>query len=83
MAQVVQHWPSKLKALNSNPVLTKKKKRERETPLNIDFGTKNERQGCKIGTVCMGSTYGRGRGNGGDEGEGIWLMGFIYIYEIK
>jgi hypothetical protein len=23
------------------------------------------------------------RVNGGDEGEGIWLMGFIYIYEIE
>jgi hypothetical protein len=21
--------------------------------------------------------------NGRDEGEGIWLMGFIYIYEIE
>jgi hypothetical protein len=25
----------------------------------------------------------RGRMNDGVEGEGIWLMGFIYIYEIK
>jgi hypothetical protein len=24
-----------------------------------------------------------GRVNGGDEGEGIWLMGFIYIHEIE
>jgi hypothetical protein len=24
-----------------------------------------------------------GRVNGGDKGEGIWLMGFIYIYEIE
>jgi hypothetical protein len=23
------------------------------------------------------------RVNGGDEGEGIWLMGFIYIYKIE
>jgi hypothetical protein len=23
------------------------------------------------------------RVNGGDECEGIWLMGFIYIYEIR
>jgi hypothetical protein len=22
------------------------------------------------------------RVNGGDEGEGIWLMGFIYVYKI-
>jgi hypothetical protein len=26
--------------------------------------------------VCMGV----GRVNGGDEGEGIWLMGFMYTY---
>jgi hypothetical protein len=31
----------------------------------------------------LGGACGRGRVNGGDEGEGIWLMGFIYIYEIK
>jgi hypothetical protein len=30
-----------------------------------------------------GGTGGSGRMNGGDEGEGIWLMGFIYIYEIE
>jgi hypothetical protein len=28
-------------------------------------------------------TCGRGRMNGGDEGEGVWLMGFIYIHEIE
>jgi hypothetical protein len=28
-------------------------------------------------------TCGRGRVNGEDEGEGIWLMSFIYIYEIE
>jgi hypothetical protein len=26
---------------------------------------------------------GKGRVNEGDEGEGIWLMGFIYIHEIE
>jgi hypothetical protein len=26
---------------------------------------------------------GSGRVNGRDEGEGIWLMGFIYIYKIE
>jgi hypothetical protein len=26
---------------------------------------------------------GGGRVNGGDEGEGIWLIGFVYIYEIE
>jgi hypothetical protein len=31
-----------------------------ETPLNIDFGIKNERQDCEIGTVW--STYGVGEG---------------------
>jgi hypothetical protein len=31
----------------------------------------------------MGGTCGRERLNGGDEGEGIWLMGFIYIYKIE
>jgi hypothetical protein len=28
----------------------------------------------------MGGTCGRGRMNGRDEGEKIWLMGFKYIY---
>jgi hypothetical protein len=49
--------------------------------LNTDFGIKNERQNCKIGAV--GSTYWRGKVNGGDRGEGIWLMDFIHIYEIE
>jgi hypothetical protein len=31
---------------------------------------------------CWEGTCGRGRGNRGDEGMGIWLMGFIHIYEI-
>jgi hypothetical protein len=50
--------------------------------LNIDFGINNERQDCKIDTVWEGS-YGRGRVNGGDEGEGVWLVGIIHIYEIE
>jgi hypothetical protein len=33
--------------------------------------------------LCVGSTYGRVRVNAGDEGEGIWLMFFIYIHEIE
>jgi hypothetical protein len=41
--------------------------------LNIDFGINNERQDCKIGTVCVWVLVCRRRGNGGDEGEGIWL----------
>jgi hypothetical protein len=44
--------------------------------MNIDFVIKNERQDCKIGIVG-GSIYGKGKG------EGLWLMGFIYIYEIE
>jgi hypothetical protein len=31
----------------------------------------------------MGEVYLGGRVNGGDEGEGICLMDFIYIYEIE
>jgi hypothetical protein len=30
-----------------------------------------------------GSSYGKGRVNEGDEGKGMWLMDFIYIYEIE
>jgi hypothetical protein len=37
-------------------------------------------QDYKIGTVCVG---GRCMWEGGDKGEGIWLMDFIYIYKIK
>jgi hypothetical protein len=48
--------------------------------LNIDLDINNERQDCKIGTV--GGLCGRGRGNGGVEGDGIWVMDFIYLYEI-
>jgi hypothetical protein len=33
--------------------------------------------------VCVGEYLWEGRVNGEDEGEGIWLMGFIYIYEIE
>jgi hypothetical protein len=33
--------------------------------------------------VYVGVLVGRGKVNGGDEGEGIWLMGFMYIYEIE
>jgi hypothetical protein len=51
--------------------------------LNIDFGINNERQDCKTGTVGERGTCGKGRVNGGDEGEGIWLMGFIYLQEIE
>jgi hypothetical protein len=31
----------------------------------------------------MGVLVGGGKLNGGDESEGIWLMVFIYIYEIE
>jgi hypothetical protein len=30
-----------------------------------------------------GDTCGRGRVNEGDEGEGTWLVDFIYLHEIK
>jgi hypothetical protein len=32
-----------------------------------------------VGETCVW----RGKVNGGDEGEGIWLVDFIYIYEIE
>jgi hypothetical protein len=33
---------------------------------------------------CVGEYFSdRRRVNGSDEGEGIWLMDFIYIYEIE
>jgi hypothetical protein len=31
----------------------------------------------------MGVLVGGGKLNGGDKSEGIWLMVFIYIYEIE
>jgi hypothetical protein len=43
----------------------------------------NKRQDCKVDTVCGGVLVGGARMNEGDEGEGIWLMGFIYLCEIK
>jgi hypothetical protein len=47
--------------------------------LNIDLGTNNERQDYKIDTVWWDT-----RGvNEGDYSEGIWLMDFIYLYEIE
>jgi hypothetical protein len=54
----------------------------REIPLNTDFGVNNERQDCKIGTVC-GVLVRGGIVSRGDEGEGRWWMGFIYIHEIE
>jgi hypothetical protein len=48
-----------------------------ETPLNIDLGINNKRQDCKIGTV------GGGRVNEGDKSKGIWLIDFIYLYELE
>jgi hypothetical protein len=46
--------------------------------LSIDLGINNEGQDCKMGTVCGGMW--EGRVNGGSEGEGIWVMGFIYMH---
>jgi hypothetical protein len=48
--------------------------------LNIDFGI-NERQDCKIDTVCGRVLV--GKGNGGDEDEGVGLIVFKYIKEIE
>jgi hypothetical protein len=33
--------------------------------------------------VWFGEVLVRGEGNGGDEGAGIWLVSFIYIYELE
>jgi hypothetical protein len=34
--------------------------------------------------VCVWrGTSGRGRVDDGDESEGIWLVGFIFLYEIE
>jgi hypothetical protein len=54
---------------------------QRRNLLNFDFRISNVRQDCKIGTVwvCCGVFVGGERMNKGNEGEGIWLMGFIYI----
>jgi hypothetical protein len=37
-----------------------------ETPLNINLNINNEKQGCKVGTVCGGVLVGRGRVKEGD-----------------
>jgi hypothetical protein len=37
----------------------------------------------KTAKLCGGVHLGLSMVNGGDEGEGIWLMGFIYLYEIE
>jgi hypothetical protein len=50
-----------------------------KTPLSVNLEINNERQDCESGTVVGGTC--RGRGNEGDEGEGIWLMDFIYEKE--
>jgi hypothetical protein len=42
-----------------------------ENHLNIDFGIKNERQDCKVGTVCVGEVLVEGGRANGDEGKGI------------
>jgi hypothetical protein len=49
----------------------------KEPLLSTDFGIKNGGQDCKIGTVVGGVLVGGRRVNGGDEGEGTWLMGFL------
>jgi hypothetical protein len=51
--------------------------------LNTGLGIKNERQDCKIGTVCGEVLVGGARVNAGDECEGIWWMGFTYMNTIQ
>jgi hypothetical protein len=51
--------------------------------LNIDLNINNERQDCEIGTVWGVVLVGEGRLNEGDEGEEIWWLDFIYLYEIE
>jgi hypothetical protein len=46
--------------------------------LNIDSGINNERWDCKI--IVWRRCLWEGRVTKGDEGERIWLMGFIYTY---
>jgi hypothetical protein len=50
--------------------------------LDTDFGI-NRRQDYKTNIVCVWVLVGMARVNGGDEGEGIWLMGFIYLYKTE
>jgi hypothetical protein len=38
--------------------------------LNINFGINNEKQDCKIGSVCVRALVGGGRVNEADYGEG-------------
>jgi hypothetical protein len=49
----------------------------RETPLNINLNISNERR------YSVGILIGMGRVNEGEEGEGIWLIDFIYLYELE
>jgi hypothetical protein len=53
-----------------------------EILLNLDFGIHNERQNCKIGTRG-GGTGVKGKVSRRYEDEWIWLMGFIYMYELE
>jgi hypothetical protein len=49
--------------------------------LNTDFGSKNEKQDCEIGSVCGEVIVGGEKVSGG--GEGICLMDVVYIHEIE
>jgi hypothetical protein len=52
--------------------------------LNVNLNINNENQDCKIGTVYAGRALLVGRGmKEGDEGDSIWLMDFIYLYETE
>jgi hypothetical protein len=37
----------------------------------------------QVQCMCGGVLVREGRVNGGHESEGVWLMGFIYVYETE
>jgi hypothetical protein len=51
--------------------------------LNIDLTIDNERLEYKISLVWGMIQLGGQRVNEGDEGEAIWLIDFVYLYEIE
>jgi hypothetical protein len=55
----------------------------RRHPLNIDQILIIKDRTVKLVQCVWRGTCGRRRVNGGDEGEGMWWMVFIYLYEIK
>jgi hypothetical protein len=51
--------------------------------LNINLTIDNERLEYKISLVWGMIQLGGQRVNEGDEGEAIWLIDFVYLYEIE